>query len=74
MKPLSKKKFIKKKGIVGVTIHAEGKYFCDCLTRNYRKWLGVKRYGQEDAQAGDKADSQSREDLEEGGESQRQVS
>ena len=25
--------------------HYEGKYWCNCRTRNYRLWLGVKRYG-----------------------------
>ena len=38
----------RKKGILGVTIHSEGKYFFDCLTRNYRRWLGIKRYGHKD--------------------------
>ena len=42
---LTKKAYSKKKGIVGVDIHMEGKYVCDCLTRGYRKWLGVKRHG-----------------------------
>jgi hypothetical protein len=26
--------------------HFEGKYWCDCKTRNYRKWLAIKRGGQ----------------------------
>lgn len=25
--------------------HWEGKYFCDCRTKNYRRWRGLKRYG-----------------------------
>ena len=45
MKQLSKKDLVRKKGILGITIHLEGKCPCDCLTRNYRKWLGVKKYG-----------------------------
>jgi len=23
--------------------HFEGKFWCDCRTRNYRRWLGFKR-------------------------------
>lgn len=45
---LSKKAYCKKKGRVGVDIHMEGKYVCDCLTRNFRKWLGVKKYGHDE--------------------------
>ena len=45
MKALSKKKYSKKKGRIGVNVHREGKHFCDCLTRKFRLWLGVKRYG-----------------------------
>lgn len=44
-KQLSKKKYSKKKGRIGVDIHREGKSYCNCLTRNFRKWLGKKRYG-----------------------------
>lgn len=44
-KQLSKKKYFKKKGRIGVDIHREGKFYCNCLTRNFRKWLGKKRYG-----------------------------
>lgn len=44
-KQLSKKKYQKKKGNLKEIGHFEGKYFCDCRTRNIRKWLGVKRYG-----------------------------
>ena len=39
----SKKTLEKKKGKPGETIHMEGKCRCDCLVRNYRKWLGKKR-------------------------------
>ena len=28
--------------------HWEGKHFCNCRTRNIRRWLGVKRYGHND--------------------------
>lgn len=35
----SKKKPIKEEG------HFEGKYWCNCKTRNYRRWLGLKKYG-----------------------------
>ncbi len=47
-KNLSKKDFMKKKGRLGVNIHLEGKYICNCLTRKFRSWLGVKRYGHKD--------------------------
>lgn len=46
-RPLSKKAFARKKGGVGVTVHLEGCHVCNCLTRGFRKWLGVKRYGQD---------------------------
>ena len=45
VKALSKKKYVKKKGRIGVNVHREGKHFCDCLTRKFRLWLGMKRYG-----------------------------
>lgn len=41
MKGRSKKSCLKK----GTPSHPEGKYFCDCVTRNYRKWLFIKLYG-----------------------------
>jgi len=42
MRELSKKKLTKPRKDCG---HWEGKYWCNCRTRNIRKWLGVKRYG-----------------------------
>jgi hypothetical protein len=43
MKELSKIRFhLKKRSDCG---HFEGKYWCDCRTRNIRKWLGMKRHG-----------------------------
>jgi hypothetical protein len=44
MKQISKKKLRQKKRS-GEEAHYEGKYFCDCRIRNYRKWLGKKLYG-----------------------------
>lgn len=41
-KDLHKKKSTKEEG------HWEGKYWCYCRTRNYRKWLGIKKYGAEE--------------------------
>ncbi len=38
-KDLSKKKPTKEEG------HWESKFWCNCRTRNYRRWLGLKRYG-----------------------------
>lgn len=38
-KDLSKKKPTKEEG------HWEGKFWCNCRTRNYRRWLGLKKYG-----------------------------
>lgn len=43
MKQLEKKK-LKKRPDCG---HYEGKFWCDCRTRNIRKYLGIKRYGKE---------------------------
>jgi len=45
IKQLSKKDYLKKKANLKEASHWEGKYFCNCRTRNIRKWLGVKRYG-----------------------------
>jgi hypothetical protein len=46
MKQLPKKKMqLKKREDCG---HFEGKYWCDCRTRNIRKYLGIKRYGREE--------------------------
>ncbi len=28
--------------------HWEGKYWCNCRTRNIRKWLSKKKYGHEE--------------------------
>lgn len=28
--------------------HSEGQYWCDCLTRGYRHYLGMKMFGSED--------------------------
>lgn len=44
IKQLSKKAYIKKKEAPDQT-HWEGDYFCDCRTRNIRKWLAKKKYG-----------------------------
>ena len=38
-----------KKGLV----HSEGKHFCDCRTRNYRRWLGVKLHGSKESAEAD---------------------
>lgn len=40
-KALSKNKYLRKKPLA----HPEGKFWCDCITKNYRKWLGIKYYG-----------------------------
>jgi hypothetical protein len=48
IKALSKKRFFIKK-IAKAYAHLEGKCICDCLVKNYRKWLGIKRYGQKNA-------------------------
>ena len=42
---LSKKDHQKKKPNRREEGHFESKYWCDCMTRNYRRWLGKKRYG-----------------------------
>lgn len=42
---LSKKDYILKKASQKEATHWEGKHFCDCRTRNIRRWLGVKLYG-----------------------------
>lgn len=46
MKQISKKEYINKKSPKDAS-HWEGKYFCDCRTRNIRKWLAFKKYGKE---------------------------
>lgn len=28
--------------------HLEGKYWCNCKTRNYRRWLAIKKWGPHD--------------------------
>ena len=45
MKQLSKKDLLKKKPNIKEAAHYEGKHFCNCRTRNFRKWLGLKKYG-----------------------------
>lgn len=42
-KPVSKKKYYRKKPLG----HYEGKYWCDCLVRKHRQWLGRKLNGKE---------------------------
>lgn len=41
---ISKKKFEKKKLKNKDAVHWEGKHYCDCKVRNFRKWIGEKRY------------------------------
>ena len=43
---MTKNRFVKKKTNRKEATHMEGKHFCDCRIRNFRKWLGVKLYGQ----------------------------
>lgn len=45
MKCLSKNDYLKKKPNKKETGHFEGKYWCDCRTKGYRLWLGIKKYG-----------------------------
>ena len=45
---MTKRDFIKKRSNKKEATHMEGKFFCDCRVRNFRKWLGVKLYGQPD--------------------------
>ena len=45
---LSKKDHCKKKPNRTEEGHWEGKFWCNCRTRNYRTWLGVKKHGQAD--------------------------
>jgi hypothetical protein len=45
---ISKKDLRKKKPNRKETGHWEGKYWCDCRTRNYRAWLSVKRNGHDE--------------------------
>ena len=47
MKQLSKKDHSKKKGTPEEG-HPEGNSWCNCRTRNYRYWLGVKKYGHQE--------------------------
>jgi len=42
---ISKKELGKKKPNRREEGHWEGKYWCNCLVRNYRKWLYRKKYG-----------------------------
>lgn len=43
---MTKKLLIQKKQ-KGENAHWEGKYFCGCRIRNFRQWLGIKKYGHE---------------------------
>jgi len=45
MKQMTKKRLYKKKLKIGETAHWEGKYICNCMTRNIRRKLGIKLYG-----------------------------
>ena len=51
IKQLSKRNYIKRKHDKDQS-HWEGDYFCDCRTRNIRKWLGFKRYGTIESEIG----------------------
>lgn len=42
------KKELGKHAKVTAYCHSEGKHWCDCLTRGYRHWLGIKLHGTED--------------------------
>jgi hypothetical protein len=44
MKQLSKKDHAKRRPTPDQG-HYEGKHWCNCRTRNYRYWLGIKKYG-----------------------------
>lgn len=44
---ITKKSYIKKKANPKEASHWEGKHFCNCKTRNIRKWLAIKKYGHE---------------------------
>lgn len=46
MTQLTKKEFSKRKHQPDEG-HYEGKHWCNCRTRNKRKWLGKKKYGKE---------------------------
>lgn len=48
MKALSKKEYSKK--MKCKVCQMLKRKWCDCLLGNYRKWLGVKRYGCENTQ------------------------
>jgi hypothetical protein len=43
MKQLSKKDHYKKRKNHAEEGHWEGKYWCNCKTRNIRRWFGKKR-------------------------------
>jgi len=49
MKQLTKKDLYKKKATAEEG-HWEGKHFCNCRTRNIRKWLAKKKYGDTEKQ------------------------
>lgn len=42
---ITKKDHVKKKPNRREEGHWESKYWCNCRTRNYRRWLGKKRFG-----------------------------
>ena len=48
MKQLSKKDHSKKKPNRREEGHWEGKCWCNCRTRGYRIWLGIKKYGKKE--------------------------
>ena len=53
---ISKKDLLKKKYRIGVIAHREGKFICNCLIKNYRKWLGQKKYGKQYQKSDDDQD------------------
>lgn len=42
-KDLNKKKPTKEEG------HWESKFWCNCRLRNFRQWLGIKKYGHDES-------------------------
>lgn len=47
MKQISKRDFHRKCKKNPDAVHWEGKCYCNCRVRNYRKWLAVKMYGRD---------------------------
>jgi hypothetical protein len=45
IRQLSKKDHYKKKKYHPEEGHFEGKHWCNCKTRNIRRWFGLKKYG-----------------------------